>query len=150
MKNLTIGVLGTSLKENDYRIPIHPDHINEIDSDIKKQLLFEKGYAEKFGVVIEDFLGIGGIFTREDIFKKCDIVLAQVCIDNHFSVFTWESMHEWKDNGEFIRHLFNKNNEVAGYAAVLDSSRLLGIDGNYGPVRKASIIGFGSVGRGAA
>lgn len=168
------------LKENEYRIPVHPGHINQIDKDIRKQLYFEKGYAEKFGVEIENFQGIGGTLEREEIFKQCDIVLApkpvlsdfklmrdggilcgwahlvqqneltQVCIDNHLSVIAWESMHEWKDNGEFVRHLFNKNNEVAGYAAVLDSSRLLGVDGNYGPVRSASIIGYGSVGRGAA
>ncbi len=179
MKMLSIGVLGTSLKENEYRIPIHPDHINQIDKETRKNLYFEKEYAEKFGVEIESFHDIGGTLEREELFKQCDIILVpkpvlsdfksmkndgilcgwahlvqqeeltQVCIDSHLSVITWESMHEWKDNGKFIRHLFNKNNEVAGYAAVLDSCRLLGIDGNYGPVRSASIIGFGSVARGA-
>ena len=179
LKGLAIGVLGTSLKENEFRIPIHPDQFSWIDKEIKKKLFFEKNYAKNFGINREKFEGFGGVLDRTDIFKKCDLVLVpkpvlsdfqamkegatlcgwahlvqqkaitQVCIEKKLSVLAWESMHKWTNDGEFRRHIFHKNNEIAGYAAVLDALRILGIDGNYGPAKHAVIVGFGSVGRGA-
>ena len=58
-------------------------------------------------------------------------------------------MHRWSRNGDWQMHIFHKNNEIAGYTGVLHSMSLLGIDGNYGPNRKAAVISFGSVSRGA-
>ncbi len=46
-------------------------------------------------------------------------------------------------------HIFQNNNEIAGYAGVHHAMNLMGIDGNYGPNRKAVVISFGSVSRGA-
>ena len=176
---MAIGVLGTSLKENEFRIPIHPDQFSWIDEGIKKHLYFEKDYASKFGIGPERLKEFGGILERSEILQQSDLIFApkpmledfkamkdgatlcgwahlvqqkaitQTCIEKHLSVLAWESMHKWTNDGEFRRHIFHKNNEIAGYAAVLDSLRLMGIDGNYGPTKHAVIIGFGSVGRGA-
>ena len=179
MKKLKIGVLGTSLKENEYRLPIHPLHLDGIDGQVKKNLYFENSYASKFNINSENFLGIGGLLEREAVLGECDVVLmpkpvlsdirvmkeggvvcgwahlvqqkdiTQTCIDRKLSVLAWESMHQWGTDGDFKNHTFYKNNEIAGYAAVLDSLRLIGVDGNYGPDREVVVIGFGSVGRGA-
>jgi alanine dehydrogenase len=46
-------------------------------------------------------------------------------------------------------HIFYKNNEIAGYAAIIHVLQLLGVDGHYGPRRNVIIMGYGSVSRGA-
>jgi len=58
-------------------------------------------------------------------------------------------MHSWTPSGEKLMHIFYKNNELAGYAAVIHCLQLLGIDGLYGPRRKVVILSYGSVSRGA-
>ena len=55
MKKLTLGVIGTSRKEDEKRVPIHPDHLSRIPKDIRKQLVFEKGYGVPFDLD-DDFL----------------------------------------------------------------------------------------------
>jgi len=180
MALLNIGVIGTSLKENERRIPIHPDHIDSIPDEIRRHLIFESNYGLPFGLtdnIIAD--GSGGIASREEIFSNCDVILlpkpehedflnmrkngilwgwahvvqqiefTQASIDRRLTLIAWESMNIWNSNGEYQTHIFQKNNEIAGYAGVLDALRLLGIDGKYGPHRKAILIGFGFVGQGA-
>ena len=46
-------------------------------------------------------------------------------------------------------HTFYKNNEMAGYAGVNHAISLLGFVGHYGKQRKAIVLSFGSVSRGA-
>ena len=55
----------------------------------------------------------------------------------------------WSPTGEIGRHTFYKNNEMAGYCAVLHALQLKGIDGHYGNQRKVIIFSFGAVSRGA-
>ena len=47
---LTLGVLATSRKENERRLPIHPHHFERIDADLRANLVLEAGYGERFGV----------------------------------------------------------------------------------------------------
>ncbi|MFQ6609919.1 MAG: NAD(P) transhydrogenase subunit alpha, partial [Fidelibacterota bacterium] len=61
----------------------------------------------------------------------------------------FEDMFVWDPNGHIGRHTFYKNNEMAGYCAVLHALRLKGIDGHYGNQRKTIIFSFGAVSRGA-
>ncbi|MFQ5446873.1 MAG: alanine dehydrogenase, partial [Saprospiraceae bacterium] len=75
--------------------------------------------------------------------------LTQTAIDNRLTLIAWEAMHRWSDHGDWQMHIFHKNNELAGYAGVLHALNLAGIDGNYGAERKAIVISFGSVSRGA-
>lgn len=120
-----------------------------------------------------------GVLSRADLFDQCDIALlakpvqadfndmkegtihwgwphcvqqsgiAQTAIDNKLTLIAWEVMHRWSEQGNWQMHIFHKNNEIAGYAGVHHAMNLLGIDGNYGPNRKAVVISFGSVSRGA-
>ncbi|GAB5465258.1 MAG: N(5)-(carboxyethyl)ornithine synthase [Candidatus Kapaibacteriales bacterium] len=121
----------------------------------------------------------GGILSREELFQKCDVALlakpilsdfqqmkeggiswgwphcvqqrdiTQTAIDRNLTLIAWEAMHSWSDNGEWQGHTFQKNNEIAGYAGVNHAMNLLGVDGNFGPERKATVISYGSVSYGA-
>ena len=180
MNLLTIGVIGNSNKENEHRVPIHPEQIEWIDLSVRKKMYFEKGYGLPFQIpdeVIED--QTAGMLDRQQIFEKCDVIIllkpdikdleffmdgkiiwgwlhcveefwiTQAAIDKKMTMVAWESMHKWNRRGEFQYHVFHKNNEIAGYAGVLDALRLRGIDGHYGTPRRVTIIGSGSVSRGA-
>ncbi len=177
---LTIGVIRTSFKENEKRVPIYPEHLLWIPEEIRNNIIFEEKYGEEFGYPNEYFLGkCCGMLKREELFKRCDIIvlpkpviedlkkmrnnqilwgwthcvqqrnIAQAAIDQKLTLISWESMHQWSSGGEKLMHIFYKNNEIAGYAAVLHTLQLLGIDGHYGPRRTMAILGYGSVSRGA-
>ena len=51
-------------------------------------------------------------------------------------------MFVWTPNGNMGRHTFYKNNEMAGYCAVIHALQLKGIDGHYGNQRKVIIFSF--------
>ena len=180
MNLLNIGVIAKSQKENERRVPIHPDQLEWIPEEIRRHLTFENGYGGPFGVDDNKLVGLsGGLADREQILKESDVVLmpkpllkdfqsirengvlwgwahvaqqkdlAQVAIDNKLTLITWESMNTWTPSGEWLSHIFYKNNEIAGYAGVMHALNLTGSDGHYGPIRKAAVINFGSVSRGA-
>jgi alanine dehydrogenase len=75
--------------------------------------------------------------------------MTQVAIDRKQTLIAFEDMYVWGPNGRAGRHTFYKNNEMAGYCAVLHALRLKGIDGHYGNQRKTIIFSFGAVSRGA-
>ncbi len=63
---LSIGVLATSLKPNERRLPIHPQHLERIAPEVRRQLRFEYGYGERFGVPdskLESLVG-GSVHAR--------------------------------------------------------------------------------------
>lgn len=180
MSELTLGVIGTSYKENEHRAPIHPEHLAQIPAALRPRIFFERGYADRFGGSDADLeaLAPGNLRTRDELFAQCDIVLlpkpteadfasfrpgqilwgwphlvqgpaiTQVSIDKRLTWLTWEGMHHW-DGDQWLLHVFHKNNELAGYCSVLHALQLAGLTGHYGPHKKACVLGFGSVGRGA-
>lgn len=75
--------------------------------------------------------------------------ITQIAIDRKLTLIAWEAMFHWGRHGERHIHIFYKNNEMAGYCSVLHALDMLGWDGFYGPRRRATILGFGSVSRGA-
>lgn len=75
--------------------------------------------------------------------------IAQAAIDRKQTLIAFEDMFIWSPDGHIGRHTFYKNNEMAGYCAVIHSLQLKGIDGHYGNQRKTIIFGFGAVSRGA-
>jgi alanine dehydrogenase len=174
----TLGVVGSSFKENEQRAPIHPDHIVRIDPELRRNMTFEQGYGERFGMSDATLAGlVKAVVPREQVFDN-DIVLlpkptepdfasfregqviwgwphcvqgpaiTQVGIDKKLTFIAWEEMHHW-DGDTFHLHALHVNNELAGYCSVLHALRLAGLCGHYGPHRRTAVIGFGSVGRGA-
>ncbi len=76
MDRLRLGVLATSSKENEVRLPIHPHHFDRIDADVRAQIVLERGYGERYGVSDEQLAGqVAGICSREETIENSDVVL---------------------------------------------------------------------------
>ncbi len=76
MDRLTLGVLATSSKENERRLPIHPHHVDRIDADLRERILLEAGYGRGYGVSDEHLAPlVAGMRTREEIIAATDVVL---------------------------------------------------------------------------
>ncbi len=180
MKKRILGVIGTSKKVDEKRVPIHPDHLSRLPEDIRKQLIFEKGYGAPFGLDDDFFISqAGGVASRHDLLAEIGSVIiakptladlqeiheggliwgyphcaqqgdiTQTAIDRKLTLIAFEDMFVWSPDGHIGRHTFYKNNELAGYCAVIHALQLKGIDGHYGNQRKIIIFGFGAVSRGA-
>jgi alanine dehydrogenase len=175
-----LGVVGTSSKKNEKRIPIHPDHLPRLPEDLRRLLIFEEGYGAALGISDDEIARqTGGIATRRELLADLGAVvlpkpevedleilreggllwgwphcvqqraLTQVAIERRQTLIAFEEMFVWGPGGYAGRHTFYKNNELAGYCAVLHALQLKGIDGHYGDQRKTVIISFGAVSRGA-
>ena len=75
--------------------------------------------------------------------------MTQIAIDRKLTLIAWEAMFTWNRAGNRVMHTFYKNNELAGYCGVTHALSLIGVNGYYGEKRKAVVISFGSVSRGA-
>jgi alanine dehydrogenase len=180
MNKLTVGVIGTSKKEDERRFPIHPEHLPRIPEKLRRQLIFEEGYGVPFGVSDSEIAALtGGIATRHELLADIGKVIinkpvladlqelreggtlwgyvhcvqqrdiTQAALDRKQTLIAFEDMFVWSPDGHMGRHTFYKNNEMAGYCAVIHALQLKGIDGHYGNQRKTIIFGFGAVSRGA-
>ena len=76
MDLLSLGVLARSRKENERRLPIHPQHLERIDPDLRAHLYLEQGYAEGFGVP-DDHLAplVAGMLPRQRLIAECDVIM---------------------------------------------------------------------------
>lgn len=180
MNKLTFGVIGTSNKEDERRVPIHPDHLSRLNETYRKKLVFEVGYGEAFGLSDAEIAAqTGGVAPRSELLSELGNVIVakptlsdlqelreggilwgyphctqqraitQAAIDRKLTLVAFEDMFVWSPTGQIGRHTFYKNNEMAGYCAILHALRLKGIDGHYGNQRKTIIFSFGAVSRGA-
>ncbi len=79
MALLKMGVIGTSKKEDERRVPIHPEHLNRIPEHIRKQLVFEKGYGLPFNIEDDKINALtGGIAPREELLATIgDVIIAK-------------------------------------------------------------------------
>ena len=76
MSSLTLGVFGTSRKENEFRLPIHPDHFENIDPELRRSIYVEEGYGSRFGTTTADLeSSFGGVRTQSQMFEECDVIL---------------------------------------------------------------------------
>jgi alanine dehydrogenase len=180
MNKLTVGVIGTSKKEDERRLPIHPGHLQRIPEELRRQLIFEQGYGAPFGIADSEIAAqTGGIATRHELLADIGTVIinkpvlddlkelreggtlwgyvhcvqqhdiTQAALDRKQTLIAFEDMYVWSPQGHIGRHTFYKNNEMAGYCAVIHALQLKGIDGHYGNQRKTILFGFGAVSRGA-
>jgi alanine dehydrogenase len=72
----TIGVVASSRKEHERRLPLHPEHIREIDPDLRERILLEEGYGKAFEVP-DDALGalVGGMLPRDRLVEESSVLL---------------------------------------------------------------------------
>ncbi|KGN29158.1 alanine dehydrogenase [Knoellia flava TL1] len=65
-----------SRKENEHRLPIHPEHLDRIDADLRERIFVEEGYGLAFGVSDESLAAsLGGVRTRAELVAECDVIL---------------------------------------------------------------------------
>ncbi len=180
MDKLKFGIIGTSKKKDERRVPIHLEHLSRMSEEVRRQLIFEEGYGKLFGMEDAELAEqVGGIASRHELLADLGNVIlpkpvvadleelreggilwgyphcvqqssiTQVAIDRKQTLIAFEDMFVWGPNKQIGRHTFYKNNEMAGYCAVLHALQLKGIDGHYGRQRKVIIFSFGAVSRGA-
>ena len=46
----SIGIVGTSRKPDERRLPVHPDHLPRLPEAVRRQMVFETGYGDAFDV----------------------------------------------------------------------------------------------------
>ncbi len=176
---MKVAVIGTSKKENEKRVAIHPKHIAQIPECIRKELSFEKGYGIPFGIsdetiarltgnrlqgrsallqnfraviipkpVEEDFSELQkGTLVWGWIHSVQNPMITELAIHKKLTLIAWENMYYRTSRG--VTHVFQKNNEMAGYCGVQHALQLRGIDGNFGAPRRVAVLSMGSVSRGA-
>lgn len=176
---MNAAVIGTSRKENEKRVAIHPGQIGRIPRNVRRHLFFERGYGEPFGVPDDCIAAMTGHrpAARSELLGRADAVIipkpverdleecgdgtavwgwihsvqqsgvAQIAIDRRLTLVAWENMFHKGERGRV--HVFQRNNEMAGYCGVQHALELRGVDGNFGSPLRAAVLGFGSVSRGA-
>lgn len=76
MNQLSLGILATSHKEHESRLPIHPRHIERIDADVRTGILLERGYGDRFGVHDRQLdQHVAGTCARAELIATADVVL---------------------------------------------------------------------------
>jgi alanine dehydrogenase len=85
---LTLGVVGTSNKENEFRLPIHPAHLPRLEPALRPRIFVEQGYGSRFGVdrayLTEQ---VAGTMGREELFERCDVILLPKPTEADFALF---------------------------------------------------------------
>ena len=72
---LRLGVMATSRKTDERRLPIHPSHLERIDADLRARMMLESGYGERFGIPDRRLAEIvGAVASREEIIAAADVV----------------------------------------------------------------------------
>lgn len=173
------AIIHSTFKLNEKRVPIHPHHLESLNADVLHDLVFEKGYGNNFGIsdeLLKKYTG-NNCESKEHLLANYHKVImtkptledlkmmkqgatlfgwihsvqnpeiVDIAQEKSLSLVAWENMYHSTKRGRV--HLFQANNELAGYCAIQHALLLKGIDGYYGPQRSIKIISFGSVSRGA-
>ncbi len=76
MPLLSLGVVGSSAKENEHRLPLHPAHLPSIDADLRARITLESGYGEQFGYADDELAEhVAAIRPRAELIAGADVVL---------------------------------------------------------------------------
>ncbi len=163
----SVGFL-ISNKENEFRRALLPEDIKKIKN--RHELYFEKSYGSVLGIDDEEYLQVGAnVVSRDEVMEKdiiCDPKIGDAeYLDNLHNqvVFGWIHAvqnkditdklvnnkltgYAWEDMYKKNRHVFWRNNELAGEAAVMHAFQC------YGKMpynTKVALLGRGNVGNGA-
>lgn len=158
-----------SEKENEKRRALVLDDIKNMKN--RKYLYFQEGYGRVLGFSDEDIIEAGAnVSKKEKILSNCDVIcepkigdsndlkniknkiifgwihatqnydITQICIDNKLTVYAWEKMF-YKG-----KHVFYKNNQLAGETAILHAMLMYGR--NFENLN-AAVLGRGNTAMGA-
>ncbi|MGP6174303.1 N(5)-(carboxyethyl)ornithine synthase [Corynebacterium sp. A21] len=73
---LTLGILAGSSMEHERRLPIHPHHLDQIDPDLRAQMIVERGYGADFQLepgYLES--RVGRVAERSEVLESADVLL---------------------------------------------------------------------------
>lgn len=74
--DLSLGVIATSHKTDERRLPIHPSHFERIDERFRDRIMVESGYGLPCGITDEQLAPfVGKIASRSEVLASADIVL---------------------------------------------------------------------------
>ncbi|HBI6973918.1 N(5)-(carboxyethyl)ornithine synthase [Clostridium perfringens] len=164
----TIG-FPISHKENENRRAVVPEHIREFK--YPKNLFFEKGYGDVLGITDEEYLKLGcNVVSRDKVLNQ-DIICDPKIGDAEYimemkpgqTIFGWVhatqnrditdriinsglTAYAWENMNYKGRHLFWRNNELAGEAAIMHAFQCFG---RMPYETKAAVLGRGNTARGA-
>ena len=163
----TIG-FPISEKENEYRRALVLNDIHSICN--KDNLFFERGYGEILGFSDYDINNLGCHTVSRDEVLKCDVIVDPKIGDAEYLgelsrqvIFGWMhavrnkdiadkiinaqcTAYAWEDMYDEGRHVFWRNNQIAGEAAIMHAFQCYGIM----PYNtKVALIGRGNVASGA-
>lgn len=73
---LTLGVIGTSRKTDERRLPLHPRHLERIDADLRQRIIVEEGYGERFGFSDAQLAPlVARLAPRSEVIAASEVVL---------------------------------------------------------------------------
>lgn len=158
-----------STKENERRRALLPEHVRSIKN--REKLYFASGYGEALGYSDNEYIAAGAnIVSLEETLQKpivCDPKVGDADYLSSLSpgqiIFGWihavqnrditDAILEtkvtaiaWEDMFEKGRHVFWRNNEIAGEMAILHAFTMFG---KLPSDCRVALIGLGNVGRGA-
>ena len=71
-----LGVIGSSRKPGERRVPLHPGHLDRIPESLRARVVIEAGYGERFGVADDDLRPlVGRVAPRDEVFAASDVLL---------------------------------------------------------------------------
>lgn len=157
-----------SKKENERRRALLPVHIDRIKN--KELIYIETGYGDVLNYTDHDYIAHGvNICSRAEVLKK-DIICDPKIGDAEYlgnltnqTIFGWVhavqnreitdilvskrlSAYAWEDMFRDGRHIFYRNNEIAGEAAIMHAFLLHGL---FPYETKVAVIGRGNIAQGA-
>jgi len=163
----TVGFI-KSKKENERRRAITFEDIKKIKN--RDKLVFESGYFDDFGISDEEIKNLGSVVKSRKDTLKCDIICDPKVGDaeyldilNNQTIFGWihatQNRHitdsiinskltayAWESMFEGDKHVFWKNNQIAGEAAICHS---ITVYGKLPTNLDVAIIGYGNTAKGA-
>lgn len=174
----TTALFRNSGKANEQRIPVHPLDFEHIAPELREHIYLEAGYGNSFGMSDAQLSRqFAGVLPREELFQQTRLwilpkpeeadfkwftpnkvlwgwphcvqraSITEAAILNRMTIVAWESMYDGTSRERV--HVFHRNNELAGYAAVQHALMSTGVTAYFDTTLKAAVLGFGSTGRGA-
>jgi alanine dehydrogenase len=172
---LKIGIIGSSYKENEKRLPIHPADLLKIPIEYRPYILIDTGYGINFGYTDEQLKShVGKILTKEEIYKIADVILVLKFTKQDYELIRpkkicwgWHHLVQNKQNVDIIinkelttvsienmfnngKYILEDNRHIAGYASIMHAMQLKGLTGYLLEEQpKIAILSYGCVGKGA-
>src|SRR6187401_2194523 len=76
MEQLSLGLVGASHKPDEHRRPLHPAHFERIDAELRRRIVAEQGYGQRFGISDEQLAAeLAGVRSREQLYEECDVLV---------------------------------------------------------------------------